>query len=170
DGLVVLPLPYRSMPHVMDRLGLDPGRSLGDGENAWFRHLGEADALALLASALGENKFGEAQRVVRQCFNDRGDLRLGLFVVLAAGGRDVPREPAFEHHLTGRTEPLARYLALQSSDGYRAVQSRFPLNWGGKAAPEGLLHNLATFRDLTTRWQREPWFGTGAAVRPGDLA
>jgi ferric-dicitrate binding protein FerR (iron transport regulator) len=168
-GLVVLPLPLRTRDHVMRSLGLDPGSNLRAPVNVAHEYLDEESALRLLAEAWAARNADEARIVFRDCFAEHGDQRIGLYVLLSASGLDPTTEPAFEYHLTGKTEPLARYLAYQHSDAYRWAQERLPLDAQTKVtAPDTFLRRLAAFRDLSLRWRRQPWLGVGPLVRPGD--
>src|SRR5207302_9821803 len=143
--LVVLPLPYRSREHVFPALALRPQAPLAAAENGCFQYAEPEDALALLATALASHNTGEAQLVFRHCFHERGDRRVGLFVVLAACGVDLTQEPAFQEY-RGRQpgDTLVRYFTLGQDGLYEYLQLSLPLNAGGSAAAaDSLLGRLA---------------------------
>jgi ferric-dicitrate binding protein FerR (iron transport regulator)/predicted Zn-dependent protease len=168
-GLVVLPLPYRSREHAFPALALQPQLPLAAEENGCFEYAAPEGALALLATALGSNNLGEAQLVVRRCFHDRGDRRVGFFVVLAACGANLTQEPAFQEYMARRPgDALVRYFTLGQDGLYEYLQSSLPLNRGGSVAtPGSFLQRLAQLRDLYWRWRSNPspWTATLARAR-----
>jgi predicted Zn-dependent protease len=157
SGLVLLALPLRSRAHVLESIGLDPSSSLSSDANGCYQYLEPEDALALLTTVVVEQNADDARRIFRDCFAERGDLRLGLFTLLAAAGVDLEREPAFRQRLPqGGNDPLLAYLALHSSHLYRWAQGQLPLNLGRDIGPKGsFLQNLAEFHDLARRWDRQ---------------
>jgi ferric-dicitrate binding protein FerR (iron transport regulator)/tetratricopeptide (TPR) repeat protein len=170
SGLVVLPLPYRSREHVFPALGLRPQAPLAAEENGCFQYATPADALKLLATALASHNAGEAQLVFRYCFHERGDRRVGFFVVLAACGVDLTQEPAFlEHRARSPGETLVRYFTLGQDGLYEYLQATLPLNAGRSAAPaDSFLGRLARLRDLYWRWRSNPSPWTATLARERD--
>ncbi len=169
SGLVVLPLPYRSREHLFPALGLRPQVPLGAEENGCFQYAEPDDALKLLATALASHNAGEAQLVVQDCFHERGDRRVGLFVLLAACGVDLSLEPAFLNYRARHPDgPLVRYFTLGQDGMYEYLQASLPVNAGRSAAPaDSFLGRLARLRDLYWRWRANPspWTATLARAR-----
>jgi tetratricopeptide (TPR) repeat protein len=93
--------------------------------------------------------------VFRNCFRRDAPPKLGIYTLLAAAGVNVAGLPEFVADLPHyRDEPLARYLALHTSRTYQALQQRFDLQTSDRIAPrDSFLHRLASFHDLTLRWQ-----------------
>jgi predicted Zn-dependent protease len=168
-GLVVLPLPYRSREQVFPALELRPQLPLGAEENGCFQYAEPQGALALLATALGSHNLGEAQLVVRHCFHDRGDDRVGFFVVLAACGANLTQEPAFQEYRARHAgDPRVRYFTLGQDGLYEPLQGSLPLSFGRSTLPAGsFLQRLARLRDLYWRWRSNPspWTATLARAR-----
>ncbi|HZY87406.1 MAG TPA: hypothetical protein VFE78_21395, partial [Gemmataceae bacterium] len=169
SGLVVLPLPYRSREHVFPALELLAHQPLAAEANGCFEYAEPDAALALLATAVGSHNAAEAQLVFRHCFHDRGDRRVGHFVVLAACGIDLTQEPAFQEHLARHPgDPLVRYFTLGQDGLYEYLQASLPLNCGRSTdAPGSFLQRLARMRDLHWRWRSNPspWTATLARAR-----
>jgi tetratricopeptide (TPR) repeat protein len=169
SGLVVVPMPYRSLAHVMPKVGLFGGGSINDAENGCYRYLRGEKALWLFTTLTAEGRTDEARQVYRFCFHEAGDDRIGFLPLLAACDVRVTAEPAFEGWLrTHGKHPLVRYFALLEADKYAWAERHVPLNLGRAVAPAGhLLARLAEFRDLLLRYQGRPLF-TGTVLRPLD--
>jgi tetratricopeptide (TPR) repeat protein len=153
DGLVVLPLPYRTPEHVRATLGIE-------GKNPAQLHF--EDGLALLAAEFASGNGDNAANVFRQCFHGRDQRQIGFYVLLAACGQNLDGEHLDvlgEHP----DEPLAQYLALHSSPVLRKHASQ----WAAASNPwgDGFLHHLAQSHALGQRWQK----GRPIAGRAADL-
>lgn len=80
DGLVVLPLPYRSA----DSYSLTvPAESTADGKTDYSK-LSDNDAMKLVATHLAGNQLDEIWNVFKQRFGDRDDFRMGFATLLAS--------------------------------------------------------------------------------------
>src|SRR5262249_36955081 len=110
--------------------------------------------------------------LVQTYFFAKGDLRPGLFAVLAASGTDLRHEPALADAATKRPESaLLRYLVLGASDGYRYLLRRAPVHLAGGVAPaDPLLGRLALARELTARWDASMPRWVGPLERRTDVA
>jgi ferric-dicitrate binding protein FerR (iron transport regulator) len=169
SALVVVPMPYRSLAHVMPKVGLFGGGSINEGENGCYRYLRGEKALWLLTTLAAEGRTDEARQIYRFCFHEAGDERIGFLPLLAACEVRVTAEPAFASWLrTHGKHPLVRYFALLEADRYQWAERHVPLNLGRAVAPSGhLLARLAEFRDLVLRFQGRPLFA-GPVLRPLD--
>ncbi len=169
--LVVLPLPYRSRSHSFPAADLEP-RDLSDDVNGCFAYLDNDRVLSLLATLLAEQKPYEARLLVQTHFFDKGDLRPGLFAILAASGVELRHESAWQKLLAQKPDSaLVRYLALAASHPYDYLLRRVPVNLTGAVAPaDTFLGRLAIARELTTRWQEPPTRWIGSLNRRTDAA
>ncbi|MDA1161972.1 MAG: VIT domain-containing protein [Planctomycetota bacterium] len=80
DGLVILPLPYRSA----DSYSLVvPAQPAGNGGTD-YSQLAEADALKLIATYVAKCDFAALWNVINQRFAAKDDCRMGFAVLLAA--------------------------------------------------------------------------------------
>jgi Tfp pilus assembly protein PilF len=153
DGLMVLPLPYRSPEHVRAALGIE-------GKNP--EQLRFEDGLALLAAEFAAGNGDNAANIFRRCFHGRDQRQIGFYVLLAACGQNLDSEhlDVLGEHTD---EPLAQYLALHSS----AVLRKHASQWAAASNPwgEGFLHHLALSHALGQRWQK----GRSIAGRSADL-
>jgi ferric-dicitrate binding protein FerR (iron transport regulator)/tetratricopeptide (TPR) repeat protein len=158
SDLLVLPMPLRSREHVYRRLGLTGRKPLCQDENRCFEFLAPGPALELFLAEFAAGQGDNARQVFAMCFAARGAKPVGFWVLLAACGVNVGADPEFRAAWdTYRTQPIGRYLALQSSPGYRAFQQRWDANLGDSVAPrDSFLGRLAAFRDLYLRWQDDP--------------
>jgi ferric-dicitrate binding protein FerR (iron transport regulator) len=174
--LVVLPMPFRSREFTFAAFGFNPNLMLSDDANACYTYLEGEQRVTLLASTLADGRGDEARLVFRNCFAANGDLRSGLFTILASYGVAVCEEPAFAKYLAGhKDEPLARYLAIHGNKAYESLHRRLLLDLGGKVGPaDSFLGRLAEFHDLETRWSADPsrwlrgWAHRGDAARMLD--
>jgi Tfp pilus assembly protein PilF len=139
-GLVVLPLPYRTREHVVRARGLEK-------KNSGQLTFEEGFALVAADFAAGNNSVVE---VCQQCFFNRDQHPLGLYVLLAAAGHNLDGEhiDVLGQHLN---EPLAQYLALHTSPVLRKHASQWAV--GSNTWGEGFLHRLALAHALLQRWQ-----------------
>ncbi len=171
-SLVVLPLPYRTRAHTFPAANLSPTNHLADEANACFAYLEGEPVLSLLATVLAEHNPEDARLLVRTNFFEKGDLRPGLFTILAASGVDLRHEPALQTVIGQQADsPLVRYFALGSSAGYDYLLRRGPVNFASAVAPKDtFLGRLAVARDLTIRWQESPLRWIGKAQRRTDVA
>jgi tetratricopeptide (TPR) repeat protein len=170
--LVVLPLPLRTRAHTFHAADLEPSRNLSDEANGCFAYLEDDRVLALLATALAERRGDEARLLVQTHFFAKGDLRPGLFAVLASSGADLRHESALAEAATNRPESaLLRYLVLGASDGYHYLLRRAPVHLAGGVAPaDTFLGRLALARELTARWDVPPPRWVGPLERRTDVA
>ncbi len=168
--LVVLRMPLRSRDRVFEDVGLDASRPLADEMNACYSYWQGDEAVELLAGAVTEGKADEAQLIFRDCFAAHGDVRRGLFTLLAAAGANVCTEPAFQAYLSDhKDDPLARYFALLGNAGYDFVHGWTRTDLGAKVGPaDSFLGRLAAFHDLETRWQSGPSVWVDAVLRRAD--
>jgi len=147
-NLVVVPLPVRTRDNLQEARNLP--------QNGPYENWSEDDALSVVAADLQVNT-SESQQVLARRFLNRGDRRLGLYVLLAATGYtwDTGREvslaantlrldpPADHPH-----EPLAKYIA-----GYLKARQTDGAEIGPVGGPrDGLLQQLADLHDLRLRW------------------
>ncbi len=151
--LVVLRMPLRSRDRVFEDVGLDASRPLADELNGCYSYLEGEQAVELLAGAMTEGIPDEAQLIFRDCFATHGDVRRGLFTLLAAAGANVCTEPAFQAYLPDhKDDPLARYFALLGNGAYDLFHRGAGLDLGAHVGPaDGFVGRLAAFRDLEMR-------------------
>lgn len=165
-GLVVLPLPLRSLEHVREALKWKPEQRVED--------LDMTAALSLFASAWAGNDQGEAVNIFARRFHARGQHSIGFYTLLAATGVNLDPELLFlkvavENHDSGDPfriihgppqvysvlaehphQPLARYLAFISNP-----QERQRAHRGVIPGPRNtLIRTLADFRLLYDRWHK----------------
>jgi tetratricopeptide (TPR) repeat protein len=142
-NLVVLPLPYRSRDHVLD------ARKMRDKP---YNTLRFEDGLALFAADFAAGNNNDALLVFRQCFHERNQRQLGLYVLLAALGENLDGEhlDVLAEHLD---EPLAQYLALYTSPVLRKHASQWAV--GAVQWNSGFLRHLALSHALYQRWQND---------------
>ncbi len=154
SDFVVLPLPYRSRAHAMDKLDLNSSVPLSADENGCFEYLGTDACVNLLTALVAEQNAGEAQLLYRRCFSERGDQRRGLFTLLAAAGVDVSHEPSFRQRFAETPDDeLLLYVSLAGNPLYRYVQQRLSLLRGRSAEQGGsLLRELTDAQALLLRW------------------
>jgi predicted Zn-dependent protease len=141
-GLVVLPLPYRSMAHTRVALKI---QSVAN-ENLRFE-----DAQHVFAAAIGEGNAAEAVNFFKQSLHAREQRALGYYVLLAASGANLDADNAdvlSEHN----EQPLAQYLALFSSPVLRKHASQWAV---GTVQWMGYLHHLASTHAMLQRWSKE---------------
>src|SRR5262249_533787 len=133
DGLVVLPLPFRTRDEV---------RRFFKIENDNYSTLGADVALPLLAAALAIQNGKEAGQIYRNSFRARGTTHLGFYTLLSACGVNVDTEEAHLNILgTHGREPLPNYLAYHSNPALR----RHPEFSQPEKFGDGFLRNLAEF-------------------------
>jgi ferric-dicitrate binding protein FerR (iron transport regulator) len=150
NGLVVLPLPYRTPQYVIQKFNT-AGKS--------YEQLNEDAALALFAAYLVQSPL-EAVRLFGERFHTRGERFVGFYTLLASAGINVDQKQQFLNILAVHPQqPLAKYLAALS-DPQRRQSARLG-DLGGPA--DGFVQRLAAFRDLYRAWE------TGH-VREGDEA
>ena len=144
--LVILPMPVRR----------NGNNSSVDGCESWS----EDDALKRISQAMAIDQW-TATRIIARRFLNRDDRRLGFYTLLVSNGytqdpdelHDVDNvklkfDPAGEHP----DEPTAKYLAAYMRLRHTDEQGEFgPI--GG--SPDGLLRQLAEFRDLWTTFNGE---------------
>jgi ferric-dicitrate binding protein FerR (iron transport regulator) len=169
-GLVVLPMPLRSRAVAFAALGLDGNHTLAEEQNGCYPYLEGEQRVELLAAVLADGRGDEARLVFRDCFAASGDVRPGLFPVLAACGVKVCEEPAFQEYFSRhKDDPLARYFAVLGNRAYDALHGRLLLDLGGAVAPaDSFLGRLAEFRDLRTRWTADPSRWVRGLAHRGD--
>jgi tetratricopeptide (TPR) repeat protein len=118
-------------------------------------------AVALLASHCANQRVDEALLLFAASFHRHRDHRLGLYVLLAAGGAVL--DPAQGYHLPSGgkpeffdvvrehpREPLALYLAYHFDTLRKGTQTRMG-DIGGPA--HGFVQRLAHFRDVYMHWK-----------------
>jgi ferric-dicitrate binding protein FerR (iron transport regulator) len=162
-GLVVLPLPYRSRAHTFPGADLNPSAHLTNDVNGCYAYLEGDIVLSLLATFLAEQRGDEARALLWTHFFSKGDLRPGLFTILAATGADLGGDSALQTLIERKPDsPLVRYFALGSNRTYAFLLQRGPVHFAGSVAPpDTFLGRLALARELTERWQapRARWVG-----------
>ncbi len=140
DGLVVLPLPYRTRDEVRRAFHVE-GRAYAD--------MSDAAALALFAAEVGSGNGNEAQQIYRQHFYPRENRLLGFYTLMAAAGVNVDTDDPTQNVLGDyRNEPLGRYLAYHSNPALR----RHPELSESLGPRDGFLRRLAEFRILYQTW------------------
>ncbi len=170
--LVVLPLPYRARAHTYPAADLEPSQPLWHEVNGCFADLDGDRVLSLLATLLAEQRGDEARVLLWTHFFGKGDLRPGLFTILAATGVDLGGDSALPSLIERKPDsPLVRYLALGSSRTYGYLLQRGPVSLAGSVAPpDTFLGRLAVARELTARWQATPARWVGPLQRRTDVA
>jgi tetratricopeptide (TPR) repeat protein len=144
SSLVVLPLPYRSREHLRKSL-----KTLPDGQPA-YADLTADQAIELLAAEFVSQQPWEALRVYGRCFQNRGDRRLGFFVLLSPYCfQDYTLRHFLEILKNHGNDPLARYLVYYSDPQKRQSNTEVG-DFGGPR--DGFLHRLSGLRDLYLRW------------------
>ncbi len=96
DGLVVLPLPYRSADSYSLNL---PAQPASDGK-VDYSQLSEADAMKLVATHVATSNFDALWNVINQRFAANDDCRMGFAVLLsgAATGNSQPIHEVVSHN------------------------------------------------------------------------
>ena len=96
DGLVTLPLPYRSADSYSLTL---PAQSAGNG-SVDYSQLSEADAMKLVATHVATSSFDALWNVINQRFVAKDDCRMGFAVLLsgAANGNSQPIHEVASHN------------------------------------------------------------------------
>jgi hypothetical protein len=168
DGLVVVPMPLRT-EKWLDR---DRPKPSGQTWPDYYRNLDEDTAIAQFANMCAEQRWWDYVRMLLAVrFHDRGDKRLGFYVLMAGGGDLVNSAAAYSPEANGKSyffdvarehpgQPLAKYLAYHF-DAKRRQQWSDLGDIGGPA--DGFVQRLARFRHLFAQWQ------SGKAVE-GDAA
>ena len=171
SGLVVLPLPYRSRAHVMEKLDLNSSKTLSADENGCFAYLDTDDCVKLLTALVVEQNAADAQLLYRRCFQERGDERRGLFTLLAAAGVDVSREPGYRQRFAATPDDeLLQYLGLCGNELYKQIQRRVPLHHGRSAEQGGsFLRELSDAQALLLRWNASSGRTIFWHARQGDV-
>jgi predicted Zn-dependent protease len=139
--LLVLPLPYRTPEHVRQALKLQKKNNA---------ELTLKEALPLLLAYVAQDKAGEADALFRQVFHAREQRQLGYYVLLASCGVNLDSDHGnvLAEHLD---DPLAQYLALQTSPVLRKHASQWAV--GSGSWQDGLLQHLAVSHALLQRWE-----------------
>jgi hypothetical protein len=155
-SFVVLALPFRSPEHVRKTRNLDKKA---------LQELKFDDALALLGAYVAAGEPDRAAEVFGRSFHERDQKQLGLYVLLAACGRNLDGEhdDVLGEHLY---EPLAQYLALHSSPVLRRHASEWAQSsnaWG-----DGPLQRLALAHALCQRWKNGKAVGGTEAQRQAE--
>ncbi len=102
-GLVVLPLPYRSVAGVPVTVPVNLQTNAPD-----YAKLSEDDALMLLASYFAETRQAELATFIEQRYTAKGDHRIGLAVLLSSV---VPQNPLVANATKQHPDsPLAKFL------------------------------------------------------------
>jgi len=137
DELVVLPLPHRTPKHVVASRGLN-----GRLSASWAKDAATAYVSAAVAAGQEYHRW-IARRVLHSRFLDRGDRRVGLYVLLRAAGSDEkpPKELTARH--------VARYLEATGRDA-PSDDATFDYRQFG-FHDEDFLVRLAGFRRLWLR-------------------
>tara|TARA_R110002072_G_scaffold303142_1_gene495835 strand:+ start:109260 stop:115841 length:6582 start_codon:yes stop_codon:yes gene_type:complete len=96
DGLVILPLPYRSADSYSLNL---PAQPAGNG-SVDYSQLSEADAMKLVATHVATSDFDAMWNVINQRFVAKDDCRMGFAVLLsgAASGNSQPIHEVASHN------------------------------------------------------------------------
>lgn len=103
DGLVVLPLPYRSSTGVPVAVPVNLQTNAAD-----YAKLSDDDALTLLATYFSEARQAELVALIEQRYAARNDHRIGLAVLLASV---FPQSPALTNETRHHPDsPLAKFL------------------------------------------------------------
>jgi hypothetical protein len=155
--LVVLPLPYRTVEHVNERIN----KEKKDGVP-----LRRALALQLFAAELARGNAAGADKAFRDHFFNREQRQIGFYVLLAACGHNLDAEHGdvlAEHP----ADPLAQYLALYSSPVLRKHASQWAVSTG--QWKDGYLQHLAITHALLQRWQNGKLLAAGAELRRVEI-
>ena len=138
--LVVLPLPYRRVDHVMKQLKT---------EKQSVEQLTLAESLPVFAAHFGRGDGEATANVFKRCFVARDQKPLGMYVLLAALGQNLDSQ-----HLDVVGEhpdaPLAQYLALHTSPVLRQHASQWAVQ--SQSWRDGFLGHFATAHALLQRW------------------
>lgn len=107
DGLVVLPLPYRSSASVGVEVPLNLQNNAPD-----YTRLSDDDAMKLLATYFAEGRQSELVGFIDQRFRSRGDKRIGFLVLLSSG---LPANMTSNAGFQDPDTPLSRFLEQAAS-------------------------------------------------------
>ncbi len=147
-GLVVLPLPFRTLDFLRRKYEIDPYAS--GNMAAWS----QTKALALLGAHFATRR-GAALDLVQRRFLERGDRRPGFFAILLAGElKWTPEEPIRDGTPDLHRDPrvgneksaLAHYIAA-SADRDAQSDLLLPRSTDGR-----FLHELAGLATHVARW------------------
>ena len=96
DGLVILPLPYRSADSYSLSLPAQPANS----GSVDYSQLSEADAMKLVATHVANSEFDQLWNVINQRFVAKDDSRMGFAVLLSASstGNSQPIHEVASHN------------------------------------------------------------------------
>jgi tetratricopeptide (TPR) repeat protein len=156
-NLVIVPMPLRTEEHIMRTQESSKAKGLENRLSGMDRNA----AVALLASHCANQRVDDAMMLFAVYFHRGGDRRLGLYVLLAAGGAVL--DPGQAYHLPSGgkpqffdvvrehpREPLAMYLAYHFDTRRKGTQTRMG-DIGGPA--HGFVQRLAHFRDVYMHWK-----------------
>jgi hypothetical protein len=156
--LVVVPMPLRTEKWLDKERPNPSGQSWAE----YYRKLDEDTAIAQFANMCAEQRWPDYVRMLLAVrFHDRGDKRLGFYVLMASGGDLVNPAAAYSPEAHGKSycfdvarehpgQPLAKYLAYHF-DAKRRQQWSDLGDLGGPA--DGFVQRLARFRHLFAQWQ-----------------
>ena len=97
DGLVVLPLPYRSMDHVQPLVK----------QKGAYTSLSEDDALKVVASWFAAGNYGSLASLINERYIERNDNRLGFLTMISVWAtHNTSVQPVFN----SRKDPMAKFL------------------------------------------------------------
>lgn len=150
SSLVMLPLPYRTLDHVVKTYGI--------GDESKFADWSEEAASARMAAALCQNGWSLMQTVGTR-YLAKGDRRLGFYTLLLASGQTFDRTTStslnggvtvtFDPLRSGRDTQLGEYLARQmhrTTKDWQAEIGRLP---GDR---DTFLAEMAELATLNVRW------------------
>lgn len=136
DGLVVLPLPYRSMDHVQPLLK----------QKGAYTSLSEDDALKVVASWFAAGNYGSLASLINERYIKRNDNRLGFLTMISVWAtHHTSVQPIFN----SRKDPMAKFL-VQYYDwrNFRNSNAEFTQS---DQLPE-FLQELVRAHNLYTLW------------------
>ena len=145
DGLVILPLPYRSADSYSLTLPAQPA-SNGSVD---YSQLSEADAMKLVATHVATSSFDALWNVINQRFVAKDDCRMGFAVLLsgAATGNSQPIHEVASHNQG--SSALGSFL-VQHFDWWRDQDRNKELVLPDSASP--FLKQLVDTHNLFVLW------------------
>lgn len=145
DGLVILPLPYRSADSYSLNL---PAQPASDGK-VDYSQLSESDAMKLVATHVATSDFDALWNVINQRFVAKDDCRMGFAVLLsgAANGNSTPIHEVASHNQG--SSALGSFL-VQHFDWWKDQDRNKEIVLPDSASP--FIKHLANTHNLYALW------------------
>lgn len=145
DGLVILPLPYRSADSYSLVLPAQPA----DNDSIDYSQLPEADAMKLVATHVANSDFDALWNVINQRFVVRDDARMGFAVLLSAAqtGNSQPIHEVASHNQG--SSALGSFL-IQHFDWWKNQDQNKEFVLPESASP--FIRHLADAHNLYALW------------------